>query len=430
MPEQSIRFNERVLVALVGLSPAVITETIYALATESAPFVPTRVIAITTGLGKRMIEKQLLPDRDDPRNSDQFAKLCSAFPNLGLTSLKFTADDIRVPIHETADEIDEDAHEASSLDRMGDLILATLYEFANRDDTAICLSISGGRKSMSYLGGIAMTLVGRAQDRLVHVLLNEHRLERALPTFYYPPTSATKYQVPSLIQGGKSEDLYSNKIDCGVTLADVPLLRLGALLPEGLRAENIDLLRSPSLSKYVRLAQDVLTTDEFDLRFIRETHHVICNRVRIDLSQEEFLLLHCIAERGDSGFSTTPSDAEFRAYQQTYRKYARDILAADEATREKDYFVQMKDGVFVGLDDENWAGVSPDRVKKQMRELGILRNAKFSPMMVDIRTKFQKVLGYTLASRVLPPKTRKGERQLRFPENVEIVLAEPLDEKL
>ena len=203
MPEQSIRFNERVLVALVGLSPAVITETIYALATESAPFVPTRVIAITTGLGKRMIEKQLLPDCDDSRNSDQFAKLCSAFPNLGLTSLKFRADDIRAPIHETADEIDEDAHEASSLDRMGDLILATLCEFANRDDTAICLSISGGRKSMSYLGGIAMTLVGRAQDRLVHVLLNDPRLERARPTFYFPPILATKYEVPSLIPGGK-----------------------------------------------------------------------------------------------------------------------------------------------------------------------------------------------------------------------------------
>jgi CRISPR-associated protein NE0113 (Cas_NE0113) len=48
------RFPRRVLLALCGLSPQVVTETLYALAVEEAPpFLPTRIEILTTEEGRQ-----------------------------------------------------------------------------------------------------------------------------------------------------------------------------------------------------------------------------------------------------------------------------------------------------------------------------------------------------------------------------------------
>lgn len=64
-------------------------------------------------------------------------------------------------------------------------MLATLCEFAS-DDTAIHLSLAGGRKTMSYYAGQAMNLVARPQDRLSHVILSDKRFEFS-PDFSFRP---------------------------------------------------------------------------------------------------------------------------------------------------------------------------------------------------------------------------------------------------
>ena len=51
-----------VLVALCGRSPAVITETVWALAHEHPPLIPDRVVIITTREGREAIRRELLED--------------------------------------------------------------------------------------------------------------------------------------------------------------------------------------------------------------------------------------------------------------------------------------------------------------------------------------------------------------------------------
>src|SRR5690606_12181217 len=51
--------SETVLFCLVGLSPAVITETIWALANEGLDMIPNRVFAITTPPGREQLIKVL-----------------------------------------------------------------------------------------------------------------------------------------------------------------------------------------------------------------------------------------------------------------------------------------------------------------------------------------------------------------------------------
>ena len=47
------------LLAVTGLSPAIVTETVWALAKENPPTLPTRVIFLTTAVGAAKIQEQL-----------------------------------------------------------------------------------------------------------------------------------------------------------------------------------------------------------------------------------------------------------------------------------------------------------------------------------------------------------------------------------
>lgn len=56
-------YSRRILLAFSGLSPQIVTETIYALAAQAdAPFIPTEVHLITTCEGANRVELSLLSD--------------------------------------------------------------------------------------------------------------------------------------------------------------------------------------------------------------------------------------------------------------------------------------------------------------------------------------------------------------------------------
>ena len=52
-----------ILLAVSGMSPAILTETVWALAREKPRIVPDEVIVLTTTAGARDIETQLLAER-------------------------------------------------------------------------------------------------------------------------------------------------------------------------------------------------------------------------------------------------------------------------------------------------------------------------------------------------------------------------------
>lgn len=75
-------FPERILLALCGLSPQVVTETLYALVfLRTPPFIPTRIEILTTGEGRQRALLQLL----DP-NSGAFQAFCREYELFQLGS--------------------------------------------------------------------------------------------------------------------------------------------------------------------------------------------------------------------------------------------------------------------------------------------------------------------------------------------------------
>lgn len=103
-------------------------------------------------------------------------------------------------------------------DAAADAITEIVRSLTRSPDTTVHASIAGGRKTMGFFLGYALSLYGRAQDRLSHVLVSEPF--EGHPGFFYP----TPYQ--SIIQVGRDK---SRSVDCRnarVTLADIPFVRL------------------------------------------------------------------------------------------------------------------------------------------------------------------------------------------------------------
>lgn len=69
-----------------------------------------------------------------------------------------------------------------------DFIMETVRGLAMDDGVRLVASIAGGRKTMSALLFSVMSLLGKEDDLLTHILVNEPFESRGLtPRFYFPP---------------------------------------------------------------------------------------------------------------------------------------------------------------------------------------------------------------------------------------------------
>lgn len=173
--------QKTILVAGVGLSPAVLTNTVWVLAREKEPIIPDEVVAITTLTGRRCIEEQLI-------SSKGWKRLVQSLEKEGLDvqeRLAFGASDsIRILGDGKSDFNDIATPEQN--DAAADFILKVLRQYTEEPGTRVIASIAGGRKSMSALMISCMSLLGRAQDRVCHVLVNEPYEQRLEPPFLFP----------------------------------------------------------------------------------------------------------------------------------------------------------------------------------------------------------------------------------------------------
>lgn len=225
-PQGAEPSTDTVLLAVVGLSPAVLTETIWALAHEPEPVVPTRVIAVTTTVGRERIIAQLL--RPNTRLSGQTpwdalrATLqAQGTPVEGHLRFGETPDDLRVITGQHPDtslgvEL-PDIRTAHDSQVAADYLLDQVRSIVENPDSTLVASIAGGRKTMGALLYACMTLAGRETDRLTHVLVSEPY--ETLPDFFFPgqPGGA----VPNR-SGTQSHD----PANAQVSLADVTFVPL------------------------------------------------------------------------------------------------------------------------------------------------------------------------------------------------------------
>ncbi len=236
-PQPEGRDRRTILLAVSGMSPAILTETVWALAHPSDSAhpvtIPDDIIVITTLKGEADLNRDLFTPIDgrtvwgelrrailgprassDPRlNFKEVRVISTADPAIGRS---IPLDDIRTP----------QQNEAAA-----EFILDEIRGITTNDDTRLICSLAGGRKTMGSLLAAALSLLGRTGDRLTHVLVSEpFENPRLTPKFFFPTTKPQFHRIP--LPDGTEETVSSDSVV--LQLADVPFVPLRYLFQEQL----------------------------------------------------------------------------------------------------------------------------------------------------------------------------------------------------
>lgn len=284
-PTQPHLYPRRVLLAVSGLSPQIVTETLYALASDAqhGPFVPTEVHLITTREGSQRAELSLLSD-----DLGWFHRLCTDFHLPGIT---FTRQHIHI-IRDQAERGMDDIRSPADNRAAADFITAQVRHFTADSQCALHVSIAGGRKTMGFFLGYALSLYGRAQDRMSHVLVSEP-FENSLD-FFYP----TPYSRVLQTRDGRLADTAQAE----VTLADIPFVSLRNDLPHGLLSGHA------SFNETVQAARAALAPPQLVLNLVQRS--ITAGTNTLELPPAELALLAVFARRAVRGEPPLPAPAK------------------------------------------------------------------------------------------------------------------------
>ena len=299
MTDLSREFPRRILLAVTGLTPQIVTETLYALAVAQAePWIPTEIRLITTAEGAERARLSLL----DPKDG-QFLALCRDFGLEGR--IAFPAQNIMV-IRDASGVPLTDIRTPEDNTLAADALLAEVRHLCADENCALHVSIAGGRKTMGFFLGYALSLFGRSQDRLSHVLVNEPF--ESLREFYFPPAE------PRVLHTAAGRPIHT--ADAQVLLAEIPFVRLRDGLPREALAHGAP------FASLVCTAQ--LAVDPPALRFEPQNSRVWCGTQAVSLPPTLLAwyawLAECRAKSlGEEGF-VRHSDASPERYLAIYAR--------------------------------------------------------------------------------------------------------------
>lgn len=280
-----------ILVAVAGQTPQIVTETLYALMVLRRPPVPiSEIFILTTARGAQTARRALLD-----REQGQFFAFCREY-SIDPNAIAFDEDHIITIKKEVGSgrpsvvgrrrlttmghgqrtknkgERTDDKEPMTDLDdirtveenaALAQQLIGFIKQLTNQPDTALHCSLAGGRKTMSAYMALALTLYGRQQDTLSHVLVSEEFESNS--KFFFPPRR--NQQIP--IQRGGALDIVHTK-DARIELAEIPFIRLRERLG----------------STFVQLDQSVEQIIQLAQRQINLTPPA-ANHLHIDLKKRE-----------------------------------------------------------------------------------------------------------------------------------------------
>jgi CRISPR-associated protein (TIGR02584 family) len=209
-------FRRRILLAVSGLTPQIVTETLYALAVGAEdPFVPTEIHLLSTNEGAMRARLLLLSERPG-----WFYRLCEDYQ---LQGIDFSERNIHT-LQDDHGQLLEDIRTANDNRCAADFITEQIRGLTADSESALHVSLAGGRKTMGFYAGYALALYGRPQDRLSHVLVPPE-FEFANDFFYPTPVSR-------VIEGKDKRPL--DAANAKLMLAEIPFVRMRQGLPTSL----------------------------------------------------------------------------------------------------------------------------------------------------------------------------------------------------
>ena len=181
-----VQHKRIILVSAMGTSPAVLTNTVWGLAHQKPSIVPDEIVVFITKRGKELLSQKLFGEGvwNEMRSNLKREKIEID------GKLVFGATSIRVIPDAEGNEI-EDLRTGDDNLRAADFMLSQLRQYTEDSETELHVSIAGRRKTISALLFSCMSLLGREQDKVYHVLLPPALEGGVTPTFYYPKRGST-----------------------------------------------------------------------------------------------------------------------------------------------------------------------------------------------------------------------------------------------
>lgn len=212
-------FPRRILLAVTGMSPQIVTETLYALVTQQG-FVPTEIRLVTTAYGRNRALHDLLGIGATTGSRGHFHALCADY---GWHGIRFDETCIEV-IEDAAGHPLDDIRTPEENTLAADKLTRVVQALCADPDAAVHASIAGGRKTMGFYLGYALSLFARPQDALSHVLVAEPYEQ--CRQFFYPSPQPREL----VLENGAKVDASAAQ----VMLAGIPLVHLRDGLPDTL----------------------------------------------------------------------------------------------------------------------------------------------------------------------------------------------------
>lgn len=231
-------YKKRILIAVSGLSPQILTETLYGLAIKQN-FIPTEIHLITTIEGAHRASLNLLHEK-----TGKFHALCQEYQ---LPDINFSEQQIHV-IRDAQENELNDIRTPEENEAAADFITNIIKELTSDEDSAVHVSIAGGRKTMGYYLGYALSLFGRSQDCLSHVLVTEGY--EGHKDFYYPTVKS------NIINTRDNRPLDTSKAE--ITLAEIPFIRMRQDIPKKLLGGKAGFSDTITLARKAELAPELI----------------------------------------------------------------------------------------------------------------------------------------------------------------------------
>ena len=216
---------KNILLAAVGLSPQVITETLFALHQQNRRVDAIHII--TTRQGKEKINAHLISPGDG-----KYYRYLNEY-DIDPESINFGFDNVHTVKNGNGMEIDDIAGEEEN-ECLLRKCLELSFRFTKDSSAAVFFSIAGGRKTMTSCLTLAAQLYGRPQDRVYHVLVSpEFESNR---DFYYPPEKS----VPIELRDKNGERYIKETRYAKINLVPVPFISIREQLSDDMLEEPKD----------------------------------------------------------------------------------------------------------------------------------------------------------------------------------------------
>jgi CRISPR-associated protein (TIGR02584 family) len=214
------KIKKNVLVSVTGLSPQVVTETLYGIlkSDDRDGFRwPDEIKIITTKKGKLQAKLGLITNADG-RERSTLEQLCYDYDK---PVPKLSEQDIYV-VPDANGNLVNDAKTKEDQESLANYIVKFVADLRNDKSTGqIHASIAGGRKTMTFFLGYALSLFAKDNDKLSHVLVDSEF--EGLREFYYPTPETY------VISGRNNNDKLDAK-EATIVLAEIPFIHHRATL--------------------------------------------------------------------------------------------------------------------------------------------------------------------------------------------------------